>query len=282
MRFVCYALGNTARLAVSHNGELIDLGAGDLGEHLARGPQELLARAATGAPLKKDGLRLLPPILRPPKIICVGLNYHDHAAESPYKKAPDYPAFFPRFSSSLIGEGEAILRPEVSEQLDYEGELVAVIGRGGRHIPRAEALDHVFGYSIFNDASIRDYQFKSSQWTVGKNFDATGAFGPAVVTSDDLPAGGEGLALETRLNGAVVQKGNISDLIFPVAELVHAASEAMTLEVGDIIVTGTPAGVGFARKPPIYMRDGDICEVEIEGIGVLRNPVRNEAKKTAA
>ena len=278
MRFVCYALDNTPKLAVSRNDELIDLGAGDLGEHLASDPQALLdrARAASGAPLKKEGLRILPPILRPPKIICVGLNYHDHAAESPYKKAPDYPAFFPRFTSSLIGDGEAIVRPKASEQLDYEGELVAVIGRGGRHIPRAQALDHVFGYSIFNDASLRDYQFKSSQWTVGKNFDATGPFGPMVVTSDELPAGCEGLALETRLNGKVMQTGNISDLIFPVDELVHVASEVMTLEAGDIIVTGTPAGVGFARTPPIYMRDRDVCEVEIERIGVLRNPIRNE------
>jgi 2-keto-4-pentenoate hydratase/2-oxohepta-3-ene-1,7-dioic acid hydratase in catechol pathway len=155
-----------------------------------------------------------------------------------------------------------------------------VLGRGGRYIPRSNALDHVFGYSIFNEASLRDYQFKSSQWTAGKNFDGTGAFGPVLVTADELPPGAAGLKLETRLNGKTVQSASTSDMIFPVAELVHLASEFMTLEPGDVIVTGTPAGVGFARKPQLFMKDGDVCEVEIEGIGILRNPIRNEASRS--
>jgi 2-keto-4-pentenoate hydratase/2-oxohepta-3-ene-1,7-dioic acid hydratase in catechol pathway len=211
----------------------------------------------------------------------VGLNYADHAAESPYKDVPKYPAFFPRFASSLIGDGEPIVRPCISEQLDFEGELVAVIGRGGHRISRANALNHIAGYSIFNDASIRDYQFKPSQWTMGKNFDGTGSFGPEFVTADELPAGAAGLRIETRLNGKVVQNANTADLVFTVADLVFFASEVMTLEPGDIIITGTPSGVGFARKPPLFMKDGDICEVEVEGLGTLRNPIRNEHAQAA-
>jgi 2-keto-4-pentenoate hydratase/2-oxohepta-3-ene-1,7-dioic acid hydratase in catechol pathway len=161
----------------------------------------------------------------------------------------------------------------VSEQLDYEGELVAVIGKGGRDIPEAEALDHVIAYSVFNDASIRDYQLKTHQWTIGKTFDDTGAFGPYLVTTDELPAGCKGLKLETRLNGEVVQSTSLDDLIFDVAKLVSLLSEAMTLEPGDLIVTGTPSGVGIARDPQLWMKPGDVCEVEIERIGVLSNPV---------
>jgi acylpyruvate hydrolase len=284
MRYVSYVSNQQAGLAVRDGTELFDLGAIDLGKVLADGPQALaaLAQAPRGKRLDQTGLRFRPPIARPPKVVCVGLNYVDHAAESPYKDVPSYPAIFPRFASSLIGHGEAIVRPTVSTQLDFEGELVAVIGRGGRHISRAAALDHVAGYSIFNDGSLRDYQFKSPQWTVGKNFDDTGAFGPEFVTADELPSGGKGLKIETRLNGQVVQSANTNDLVFPLADLIYYLSEAITLEPGDLIVTGTPAGVGFARKPPLFMKDGDICEVEIEGLGVLRNPVRDEVAKASA
>jgi 2-keto-4-pentenoate hydratase/2-oxohepta-3-ene-1,7-dioic acid hydratase in catechol pathway len=151
-----------------------------------------------------------------------------------------------------------------------------VIGKGGRHIAREDALSHIAGYSIFNEGSIRDYQFKAPQWTIGKNFDDTGGFGPVVVSADELPAGARGLKIETRLNGETVQTGNTGDLIFPVDVLVATISEAITLEPGDIIVTGTPAGIGWARKPALFMKDGDVCEIEIEGIGLLRNPVRDE------
>lgn len=240
---------------------------------------EALAAAAAallaGAPIDPAAVEWLPPLARPGKIVCVGLNYADHTAESGFKQ-PDYPTLFARFTSSLVGHGAAVVRPRVSEQFDYEGELVAIIGKGGRHIPRETALDHVFGWSIFNDVSVRDYQFKSPQWTMGKNFDATGAFGPLVVTADELPPGARGLAIETRLNGAVVQQSNTDRLIFDVASLIAILSEGITLEAGDLIVTGTPSGVGAARKPPLWMKPGDVCEVEIEGIGVLVNTVVDE------
>jgi len=221
----------------------------------------------------------LPPLPNPSKIICVGLNYADHSAESGYK-LPDYPTLFARFPSSLIGHGAPILRPNISEQLDYEGELVAVIGKRGRAIPKQDALAHVVGYSVFNDGSVRDYQHRTPQWTVGKNFDDTGAFGPDFVTADELPEGGRGLRIETRLNGEVVQSATTADLVFDVATLVSTISEVCTLLPGDVIVTGTPSGIGAARKPPLWMKPGDICEVEIERVGLLRNPIAQEQDAT--
>ncbi|MNQ54570.1 Ureidoglycolate lyase [compost metagenome] len=203
------------------------------------------------------------------------MNYADHTKESPYEQ-PSYPTFFPRFASSLIGHGEPIIRPRVSEQLDFEGELAVVIGTGGRHITKERALEHVAGYAIFNEASIRDYQFKSPQWTIGKNFDATGAFGPTFVSADELPPGASGLNLVTRLNGAIVQQGNTADMIFSVVDLISTLSEAVTLEPGDVIVTGTPAGIGWARRPPLFMKPGDLCTVEIEGLGTLSNLIAEE------
>jgi acylpyruvate hydrolase len=217
---------------------------------------------------------LLPPLANPEKIICVGLNYRDHSAESGFKQ-PDFPTLFGRFNSSLIGHGAPLLRPPQSEQFDYEGELVAVIGKTARDVSEENALDHVMGYSIFNDGSLRDYQFKAPQWTPGKNFDDTGAFGPWLVTADELPKGCEGLKLETRLNGQVVQSASTSDMVFPVAKLVAIISSFLTLKPGDVIVTGTPSGVGMARKPQLWMKPGDVCEIEIENIGVLSNPVRD-------
>lgn len=281
MRFVTFEQNQRKGLAIETAGELrglmetADRYPGDLLELVRRGPmalQEAFRTLAAAAPIEGGELRYLPPIERPSKIICVGLNYADHTKESPYDQ-PDYPTVFPRFSSSLIGHGAAIIRPSVSEQLDYEGEMVAIIGKSGRNIPRERALGHVAGYSIFNDASVRDYQFKSPQWTMGKNFDATGAFGPSFVTADELPAGGKGLQIKTTLNGDVVQHASTEDLIFSVAELVSIMSEVLTLEAGDVIVTGTPSGVGFAKKPPLYMKEGDVCKVEIEGLGTLVNPI---------
>lgn len=237
----------------------------EAGHHLAEAPE-----------INPAGISWLPPLSAPGKIICIGLNYVDHSLESGFTP-PDYPTIFARFNSSLIGHEAAIRRPAVSVQLDYEGEMVAVIGKGGRHIDRSRALDHIIGYSVFNDASIRDYQTKSPQWTVGKNFDATGAFGPMLVTADEIPAGGKGLRIQTRLNGQVVQNATTDDMIFDLASLIAILSEAITLEPGDIIVSGTPAGVGMARKPQLFMKHGDVCEVELEGIGLLRNPVRDDA-----
>lgn len=223
-------------------------------------------------PIDLHDVRFLPPVGRPGKILCVGLNYRDHTSESGFEQ-PDYPTLFTRFGTSLTAHDAPLIHAGLSDTLDYEGELVAVIGRGGRRIALADALDHVLGYSVFNDGSVREYQFKTPQWTMGKNFDATGAFGPWLVTADELPPGASGLRLETRLNGQVVQQANTRDMVFDVATLIVTISEAITLEAGDLIVAGTPAGIGHAREPRLYMRPGDTCEVEIEGIGLLRNRV---------
>jgi len=218
----------------------------------------------------------LPLMSRPGKIICVGLNYADHTKESPYAQ-PDYPTLFPRFNSSLIAHNKPLVRPRISDTLDYEGEMAVVLKSGGRHISKAQALEHVAGYALFNEGSVREYQFKSPQWTVGKNFDDTGAFGPDLVTADELPAGGKGLLLQTRVNGKVVQSANTEDMLFDVATIISTLSEAVTLEAGDVIVSGTPAGVGFGMDPKVYLKAGDIVEVSIEGIGTLVNPVVDEA-----
>lgn len=287
MRFAAYRQNGAEGLAAAADGNgpfhgfVVTDGKfpGKLPDLVAAGSERLLEAGRTlltGPAVDLDKVELLPPLPNPPKILCVGLNYADHSAESGFE-VPGYPTIFGRFASSLIGHGSPIIRPRVSEQLDYEGEFVAVIGRGGRDIRKEEALDHVIAYSLFNDASIRDYQFKAPQWTVGKNFDDTGPFGPYLVTADELPPGCAGLRLETRLNGQVVQSASTDDLVFDVATLVSVLSEAFTLEAGDIIVTGTPSGVGLARKPPLWMKPGDVCEVELERLGVLRNPIADQA-----
>jgi acylpyruvate hydrolase len=285
LRFASFVSNGVRGLAVQSGPDLLGLTEdgpdypGAL-EQLVRADRETLHRAhellLLGRRLDPEQIAYLPPLPNPEKIVCVGLNYRDHTAESSYEQ-PAYPTIFARFWSSLVGSGAPIVRPASSETLDYEGELVAVVGPGGRHIAKADALNHIVGYSIFNDASVREYQHRTPQWTVGKNFDGTGAFGPWLVTADELPPGGQTLRIETRLNGAVVQASNTSNLIFDVATLVSTISEAMTLSPGDIIVTGTPAGVGHARVPKLYMRHGDICEVEIEGIGTLRNRIEDES-----
>jgi 2-keto-4-pentenoate hydratase/2-oxohepta-3-ene-1,7-dioic acid hydratase in catechol pathway len=248
---------------------------GDLDSLVAKGSAALVAAATSLLRLPRvdlDACKLLAPLAHPGKILCVGLNYRAHAAEGGVEP-PTYPTLFARFTSSLIGPRDSIVRPRVSEQLDFEGEMVAVIGKPGRDIAIPDALDHIVGYSVFNDGTLRDYQRLTPQWTVGKNFDGTGSFGPYLVSADELPPGAAGLHIETRLNGLVVQSASTSDLIFDVAKLVSTLSEVLTLEAGDIIVTGTPSGVGAARKPPLWMKPGDVCEVEIERIGVLRNPI---------
>jgi acylpyruvate hydrolase len=239
------------------------------GTALADAGASILARGET---VSIDDLTFLPPLVKSSKIICLGLNYADHAAEGGFEP-PSFPTLFGRFPSSLIGHNAPIIRPQVSTQLDYEGELVAVIGTRGKNISREAALDHVAGYSVFNDGSIRDYQMKTPQWTAGKNFDDTGAFGPWFVTPDELPAGAAGLKIETRLNGQVVQSASTSDMIFDVVDTIALLSTFMTLEAGDVLVMGTPAGIGLARKPPLFMKAGDVVEVEIEKVGLLRNPI---------
>lgn len=283
MKFFAYTANGVQGLALETDSGFKGLQAtdaaypGDLLSLISRGGDALVRAADAlkgGQSVSPETATFLPPITRPEKIVCVGLNYRDHSAESGFEQ-PAYPTLFGRFNSSLIGHGAPILRPAVSEQLDYEGELVAVVGKRARNVSEAEALDCVAGYSIFNDASIRDYQFKSPQWTAGKNFDDTGAFGPYFVTADALPPGCKGLNLVTRLNGEIVQTAMIDDMVFSVAQIISICSQFMTLEPGDVIVTGTPSGVGLARKPQLWMKDGDVCEVEIDGLGILSNPIRN-------
>ena len=227
-----------------------------------------------------NAVRILPPVPKPPKIICVGLNYDDHLEESGLKK-PVYPEIFARFATSLIAHREPIRQPPESLTLDYEAELAVVIGRKGRRISRDRALDHVAGYSLFNDATIREFQLRTPQWTMGKNFDGTGAFGPWLVTPDALPPGAHGLRIQGRLNGRVMQDTSTDRLIFSVPALIEMISVAISLEPGDVIITGTPGGVGAARKPPVFMQPGDVFEVEIEGMGVLSNPVQRESLEAA-
>ena len=240
-----------------------------------QGSLRALEQKLLSAPLLDvTALEFLPPLV-PPKVICAGLNYLDHTAESPYRQ-PAHPTLFGRFTSSLTGHRQPILRPFLSETLDYEGEMAVIIGRSGRHIRKDEALSWVAGYAVFNDCTVREYARQTTQWTLGKNFDRTGAFGPCFVSADKVPPGGSGLRIATRLNGQVVQQANTADMIFDVATLISTISAAITLEPGDVIATGTPAGVGGARKPPLYLKAGDMCEVEIEGIGVLSNPIVDE------
>jgi 2-keto-4-pentenoate hydratase/2-oxohepta-3-ene-1,7-dioic acid hydratase in catechol pathway len=237
---------------------------------------DLAMALRAGSSFDPEEITYFPPFGAPGKILCVGINYSDHAAEANFE-LPDYPALFPRFATTLVGHNQPLVRPQASPQFDYEGEMAAIIGKRGRHIPKSKVFEHIAGYSVFNDASVRDYQFKSPQWTPGKNFDGSGGFGPALVTADVVPPGGAGLKIETRLNGDTLQSANTNQLIFNVADLISIISEVMTFEPGDVLVTGTPSGVGFARKPPLFMKAGDICEVEIEGIGLLSNPVIDEA-----
>ena len=249
------------------------LGEETLESLLERGVDLATYGAEAQGPLVQIGEQdYLPLMKKPGKIVCVGLNYADHTKESPYAQ-PDYPTLFPRFNSSLIAHNQPLVRPRISDTLDYEGEMAVVLKSGGRHIAKEQALQHVAGYALFNEGSVREYQFKSPQWTVGKNFDDTGAFGPDLVTADELPAGGKGLLLQTRVNGKVVQSANTEDMLFDVATIISTLSEAVTLEAGDVIVSGTPAGVGFGMDPKVYLKAGDVVEVSIEGIGTLTNTI---------
>ena len=230
--------------------------------------------AAPRRPLKD--LTLLPVVPRPGKIICIGLNYALHAKEG-NNPIPEYPAVFFRGPTALAAHGQALIRPKVSDKFDYEAELAVVIGQRARHLTEANALACVAGYTCMNEGSIRDYQRKSAQWTMGKNFDRTGGLGPEIVTPDELPQGPNALRITSRLNGQVMQDSHTSDMIFSVPRILAILSEVMTLEPGDVIATGTPSGVGYARKPPVFMKAGDTVEIEIEGIGILSNPVQDEA-----
>jgi 2-keto-4-pentenoate hydratase/2-oxohepta-3-ene-1,7-dioic acid hydratase in catechol pathway len=235
--------------------------------------QAALAAAAqrSDGRLALDSVRLGPPVPDPDKILCLGFNYAEHNAEMT-TEAPAAPNLFAKFRSSLAGSGDPIVLPRISDQIDYEGELAVVVGRRGKDVTADDALAYVGGYMPFNDVSARDLQFRTSQFTAGKAIDTFAPCGPALITADEV-ADPDALHLVTRLNGEVVQDGNTADMIFGVAETLAFTSTVMTLEPGDIIATGTPPGVGSKRTPPRFLRDGDLIEVEIEGLGVLANPV---------
>jgi 2-keto-4-pentenoate hydratase/2-oxohepta-3-ene-1,7-dioic acid hydratase in catechol pathway len=230
---------------------------------------------------KLADIEFLPVIPDPPHLICVGINYLKHLEEvqgaGVARQMPKQPSLFLRLSDTLVAHNAPLLMPKMSNDFDYEAELALIIGKGGRFIDEKRALDHVAGYSCFNDASVRDWQFHSSQVTPGKNFPATGGFGPWMVTSDEVDDPHK-LSIKLVLNGKTMQDGNTSDLIFSIPKIIAYISQFVALKPGDVIATGTPAGVGFSRKPPVFMKAGDICEVHIEKVGVLRNPV---AKDTA-
>jgi 2-keto-4-pentenoate hydratase/2-oxohepta-3-ene-1,7-dioic acid hydratase in catechol pathway len=230
-----------------------------------------LAATTRGTALAAASLQWLPVLPRPAKVICVGLNYRDHVAET-QRDDSAYPALFVRFTDTLAGHGAGVPKPSFSDMLDWEGELAVVIGKGGRSITQADALQHVAGYACFNDVSVRDWQRHTHQWTPGKNFPGSGPLGPWLVTRDEVPDL-NALTLTTRVNGQVMQQASVADLIFTVPVLIEYISRFTPLSPGDVIATGTPGGVGSRRKPPIWLKVGDVVEVDITGLGVLSNTI---------
>jgi 2-keto-4-pentenoate hydratase/2-oxohepta-3-ene-1,7-dioic acid hydratase in catechol pathway len=221
-----------------------------------------------------DSVRLLAPVPRPPKLICIGLNYRDHAAEA-RQEIPKVPTIFAKFSNVVIGPGDAIVLPKISRKPDYEAEFMFVIGAGGRNIAAQDWERHVFGYTVFNDVSARDFQSATSQWMIGKTFDTFAPMGPYLVSADEI-RDPHALDISLRIADEVLQHSNTRELIFKIPDLIAYLSSVVTLEPGDVVATGTPAGVGFARKPPRYLQPGDEVIIDIESIGELRNPVISE------
>ena len=290
MKIVGFRANDSLRLGVVDGDAVIDLQAvdaslpGDLGEVLARNNGDLspLADLARRAPASARrplaGLKFALPVARPGKIICLGLNYLDHVKEGPQKdNIPKYQSIFFRMLTSFTPHLTPLMRPKKSIQLDYEAELTVIIGKRVKHLTLENATDCIAGYTCANEGSVREYQRHTTQWGMGKNFDKTGSLGPWMVTADELPKGGKGLKIESRLNGKTMQSSNTDHFMFPVPESLVYLTEGITLEPGDLLLTGTPSGVGHARKPePVWMKAGDTCEIEIEGIGVLRNPIEDE------
>ena len=291
MKIVGFEADGGSRLGIVDGDQVIDLQAadarvpGDLGAALAANNGDLkpLGEVANRAPASArrplKGLRFGLPVARPGKILCLGLNYLEHVKEGSQRdNIPKFPTIFMRCLTSMVPHEQPIIRPKASEQLDYEAEMMLIVGKRAKHLTMDNATSCVAGYSCSNEGSVREFQRKTTQWDMGKNFDRTGGFGPWMVTADELPDAGKGLKIESRLNGQVMQSDNTDNMMFPVRELLVYVTQGMTLEPGDIIFTGTPSGVGHARKPnPVWMKHGDVCEIEIEGIGVLRNPIENEA-----
>ena len=289
MKIVGFESGQGLRLGVVEGDQVIDLQAADakvpvnLADYLAQNSGDLkpLADLAKRAPASArrplQGIVYAPPVASPGKIVCLGLNYLEHVKEGANRdNIPKFPTIFMRSQTSLAPHLSPLLRPRVSETFDYEAELVVVIGKRAKHLTMANAYSCIAGYSCFNEGSVREFQRKTTQWDMGKNFDRTGGFGPWMVSADEVPAGGKGLKIESRLNGQVMQSDNTDNMMFPVAETLVYISQGMTLEPGDVLVTGTPSGVGHARKPPVWMKQGDVAEIEIEGVGTLRNPIEDE------
>ena len=283
MRLLAFVKDHQPRIGALTDAGVIDLSLvdadapTDLGAVIKAGQladiADILAAADGTVHYQLDELDLQVPIATPGKILCLGLNYMDHIAEGPFEKQP-FPAIFMRSPTSLVAAHKPILAPRMSNTMDYEAELAVIIGQKCKHLTADNALDVIAGYSCFNDGSVREYQRHTIQWTMGKNFDQTGPFGPVLVTPDELPPAADGLKIECRLNGQTVQSSTTDMMIFKVVETLVYITEAMTLDAGDIVVMGTPSGVGHGRKPPLWMQDGDVVEVEIEKIGLLCNPVK--------
>jgi acylpyruvate hydrolase len=289
MKIIRFHSPDGCRLGVQTGDAVVDLtelradAPRDLAALLELGPTvlaevETAAKAARSTQIKPlEQVRTAIPIANPSKFICLGLNYQDHIAESKNVR-PQYPTLFLRVPSSLVAHGEPIERPLASIQLDYEAELAVIIGRSFRNASAKDALSAVAGYACFNDGSVREFQRHTIQWTMGKNFDRTGGFGPLFVSADELPPGAAGLKISTRVNGETRQSDNTVNMIFSVGETLSYISRGITLAPGDVVAMGTPAGVAHAHTPPKWLRAGDMVEVEIEGVGLLRNPVIDEAK----
>jgi acylpyruvate hydrolase len=289
MKIVAFEGQGGPRLGVVEGDQVVDLQAADgkvpadLGEWLAKnnGDTKPLADIAKRAPASArkplSGLTYALPVGRPGKILCLGLNYLDHVKEGPNRdNIPKFPTIFMRGRTSLVPHGQPITRPKVTETLDYEAELILVVGKRAKHLTVANATSCIAGYTCGNEGSVREFQRKTTQWDMGKNFDRTGGFGPWFVSADELPPAAKGLKIESRLNGQVMQSDNTDNMMFPIAEMLAYITQGITLEPGDVIFTGTPSGVGQARTPPVWMKNGDTCEIEIQGIGVLRNPIADE------
>jgi len=289
MKIVGFETDAGLRLGVIEGDQVVDLLAldatlpADLGEVLAKTGGDLapLADLARKAPASARrplaGIKYALPVAHPGKIICLGLNYLDHVKEGRYAdNVPKFPTLFMRGLNSVVPHLAPLIRPQISETFDYEAELVAIVGKRAKHMTPDNAVSCIAGYSCFNEGSIREFQRHTTQWHMGKNFDRSGSFGPWFVSADELPAAGKGLKIESRVNGKVMQSDNTANMMFPVAETIVYATQGITLEPGDLLVTGTPSGVAHARKPPAWMRHGDVCEIEIEGIGILRNPIEDE------
>ncbi|MEC8109581.1 MAG: fumarylacetoacetate hydrolase family protein [Pseudomonadota bacterium] len=283
MRLLAFTIDRQPRIGALTDAGVIDLSLvdatapTDLGTVVKNGRlaelAAILAESDGTAHHQLADLDLQMPVATPGKIICLGLNYTDHIAEGPFEKQA-FPAIFMRSPTSLVAAHKPILAPRMSNTMDYEAELAVIIGQKCKNLTADNALDVIAGYSCFNDGSVREYQRHTIQWTMGKNFDQTGPFGPFLVTPNELPAAADGLKIECRLNGQTVQSSSTDMMIFKVVETLVYITEAMTLDAGDVVVMGTPSGVGHGRKPPLWMRDGDVVEVEIEKVGLLSNPVK--------